>query len=144
MIKNDIYTEYVNALKSKNKFIKEISSGLLASIKNKEIETKHELSDCEVVKVIQKELKQLKETMEFNIKSKRNDLIEECQTKIDFVNKFLPVEMTEDEVYKTVKNILSKDNISNKGLAMKAVMSELNGKANGKVIANAVDKFLNK
>lgn len=142
MIKDTLHTEYVKALKEKNVFVKEVLTLVNANIRNKEIDVKHSLSEDEVVTVISKEIKQLKETLSFAEKENRTEISEPCKIKITFLEQFMPKMLSEEEVKATLSSLFSENKPANKGLAMKLAMQTLRGKADGKVISNCVDTLL--
>jgi len=90
-----------------------------------------------VDQAILKELKSIKEQID-TCPADRTELLEEYNARLAVMSEFAPKMLSEDEV-RTILNEKFADVIAtkNKGQIMKAVMSELKGKADGKVI-NAV------
>lgn len=118
-----------------------------AHIRQAEIDAGHvDFSDEEVVAVLRKEMKQRKETLAEIENSGREDLIDETKAEMAVLQKYLPAELSEDDVRKAVEETLEAlaPEERNMGAAMKAVMAKLKGKADGKLINRFVREFLQK
>lgn len=111
---------------------------ILSTIKNVEIDAKHELNDEEVLNVIQKEVKNRREAITQFQQGGRADIVDAEQKKLDVLLKFLPKQLSPQEVEEKVRAIVSTLPSKDMPSAMKAVMAELKGKADGKMIADAV------
>ena len=77
----EVRSAMVAAMKAKDKDTKETLSALLASLKNKAIDKRADLTEEEEVQVIMKEIKQTKETLEMT-PADREDIIEECKKRL--------------------------------------------------------------
>lgn len=116
-----------------------------AHIRQAEIDAGHaDFNDDEVVAILRKELKQRKETLAEIEHTDRTDLIDETKAEIAVLQKYLPAELSEEDVRKAVQDIVGAlaPEEKNMGSAMKAVMAKLKGKADGKVINRFVREFL--
>lgn len=116
-----------------------------ASIKNKEIDLKRELTDEEVVAVIKKQVKEHKESLEYVIKTEDTVAQEELNTYISMLEKYLPKQMDESQARDIIENLLKENGItsvSQKGQAMKTVMPVLKGKLDGQIISKIVSELL--
>lgn len=99
------------------------------------------IPDDMIVTAVNKEIKQLNQTKD-SLKGKEDsNLYKETEIKIAILSTYLPKMMTKEEVEKAVESILSTGEYSNFGARMKVVMSELRGKADNKVIKEAVESF---
>lgn len=124
--------DYKQAFRDKNALKKEVLGIVLATIKNKFIESRQELSDVEIVQIITKEVKQMRETMVFLEKVwKSEDLALEVD-KIALLQVYLPVMLSEEETQKiveTYKTTLSvTDMQKERGKLMGAIMKDYTGK----------------
>ena len=90
MLVKKLQNEQIKALKSGDKARLEILRYILAQIHNKEIEKKGNLSDEEVVSVLKKITKELKESIASSQKGQRMDLVNSYQQQLKIVNEFLP------------------------------------------------------
>lgn len=116
-----------------------------ASIKNKEIDLKRELTDDEVVAVIKKQVKEHKESLEYVVKTGDVDSQQELNTYISILEKYLPEQMSESQAREIIESLLRENNITSikeKGSAMKVVMPALKGKLDGAIINKIVGDIL--
>ena len=116
-----------------------------AHIRQAEIDNGHvELTDDQVIAVLRKEVKQRKETLAELADSSRDDLIEQTNAEIAVLQKYLPAELSEEEIRKVVQEIVDAMDPEqrNIGSMMKAAMAQLKGKADGKVISAIVRELL--
>lgn len=135
--------DMIAAMKAKEKERKEVISGLIAAVKKVAIDNgvREDIPDDMVDKVILKELKSAMEQVN-TCPDSRPELKEEYQFKVNVINEYAPKLMSEDEI-KAFINEKCADLIAskNKGMIMKTVMAELNGKADGKVISGIVNEL---
>ena len=102
-----IEKDMMEALKNKNKEKAGALRLLISKCKNKAIEVGHELSDSEVIKVLQTAAKQHKESIRMYKEGNRDDLVEAEMNELQFVESYLPSMMNEEEVRSLVENIIS-------------------------------------
>ena len=102
------------------------------------------ISDDIIIQAINKEVKQLAQTLE-SVEGKTDDkYVQIAQTtkhKMEILSAYLPSQMTREEVEKAVYMILSNRDFHNFGMKMKAVMTELKGKADNKLIKEVVETY---
>jgi len=97
------------------------------------------------IKIMQKMVKQRKDAASIFIEQGREDLAEKEVAEIKVISKFLPEQITGDELEKLVAAIVEKSGASSMkemGKAMGMASKELGGKADGKEIADLVKKIL--
>ena len=133
----------IAALKAGNKERKESISLLVAAVKKAAIDagTRDDISSELVDKVLLKELKSTQEQID-TCPASRQDLLEQYKAHLEIVKEYAPKMMGEDEIKALISEKFA-DVIAtrNKGAVMKAVMGELKGKADGKVISAVVAKL---
>ncbi len=118
-----------------------------SAIKNAEIDAKHDFDDNEVIKVIMKEVKTLKESFEEFDKAGREEAAAKTKAQMEALEKYLPAQLSEEEIRKVVAELIGgmdEAHRSDKGQIMKVVIPALSGKADGKLINKAVSEFLQK
>ena len=118
---------------------------LQAAIKNREIELRGALSDEQVVEVVSSEIKKRREAAEEFIRVNREDAADIEKEEIEVLMKYMPEQLSEEEVTSSIRDIISESGASglkDMGMVMKNVMSELKGKADGKLINQIVRKEL--
>ncbi len=118
---------------------------IIAAITNKEIEKKKTpLPDEETLQVVMSEAKKRRDSIDAFTKGGRQDLADREKAELAVLQKYLPSQMSKDEVEKSVAAIVKKTGSKEMGPVMKAVMAELRGKADSAVINEAVKKELAK
>lgn len=132
--------DMITAMKAKDKDRKNAISSLISAIKKVAIDEGHrdDIQTELVEHVILKELKTAKEQLD-SCPSERTDLKEEYQLRYDVIKEYAPAMMSAEEI-KSFLNEKFTDVLAtkNKGQIMKAVMGELKGKADGKLINQVV------
>lgn len=116
-----------------------------AHIRQAEIDAGHvEFDDAQVLSILQKEMKQRRETLEEIAGTDRQDLIDETKAEMAVLQKYLPAELSEEEIRKAVKESVEAlaPEQRNMGSAMKTAMARLKGRADGKVINRIVREIL--
>lgn len=128
--------DMVAAMKAKDKTTKEAVSTLVSAVKKTAIDEgcRDDVPEELVDRVILKELKTVKEQLD-TCPENREDLREEYQARYDVIEKYAPRQMGEAEIRAYLEekfaDVLA---TKNKGQIMKAVMGDLKGKADGKLI----------
>lgn len=118
---------------------------VMASCKNYSIEIGKELEDVEIEKIIRKEEKKVKDSIDQFTKMHRDDLVEKEQRQLSVIQSYLPNLMSEQEVIDIVKAKMAELSISGKhdmGRLMGSVMKDLSGKADGAVVKSVVESLL--
>ena len=132
--------DMVAAMKAKDKERKEAISSLVSAVKKAAIDAgcRDDIPESMVDQVILKELKTAKEQID-TCPAERTDLIEEYRTRYNIINEYAPQLMSAEEVKICLQEKFAEVLATkNKGQIMKAVMGELKGKADGKVINQTV------
>ena len=139
----ELQKQMIAAMKAKDKVRKEAISSLVSAAKKVAIDEgcRYDISEEIVGRVILKEMKTVKEQID-SCPDSREDLKAEYQARYDIIAEFAPQMMSAEEVesYITEKfaDVVATKNM---GLIMKAVMGDLKGKADGKVINATVKKL---
>ena len=130
----------VAAMKAKDKPRKDAISALVSAVKKAGIDAgcRDDIPTSMVDQVILKELKSVKEQID-TCPDSRADLKEEYQFRYNVMQEFAPQQMSAEEVKAVLQEKFAEVLATkNKGMIMKAVMAELKGKADGKVINQVV------
>jgi uncharacterized protein len=135
------------AMMAKDELRLRVIRGLLTSFTNELVskgkKPSDELLDDEVLAVVNRAVKQRKDSIEQFTNGGRPELAEEEKKELDALSAYLPAQMSEDEIKAVVANKKSEMNVSDKtgaGLLMKSVMAELKGKADGARVKKIVDE----
>ncbi len=137
---DELRKDMVAAMKAKDKDTKEVISSLIAAIKKAAIDqgVRDDVPEAMVDKVILKELKSIKEQID-TCPDNRTELKEKYIKDYQIVEKYAPKILTADEIKEVITTKFAEIlETKNKGLVMKTVMAELNGKADGKTINQVV------
>lgn len=146
-IKEQLMADMKEAMKAKDdgKLALNVIRMARAHIKQAEIDSGHaDFDDDQVLAILRKEMKQRKETLAEIENSGRDDLVAETKAEMSVLEKYLPPEMSEDDIRAVVKDVIQSLGAEQKniGSAMKAVMAKLKGQADGKVINQIVRELL--
>lgn len=146
-LKQEIMEQLKAAMKSKDKValesLRAIKSELLL------IETSSgdagEISEEQELKLLQKLVKQRKDSATTYKEQGRDDLAEPELAQVEIIARFLPKQLSQEEVEKVVKEIVAKvgaKSMADMGKVMGMTNKELAGKADGKTIATIVKQQL--
>jgi hypothetical protein len=103
------------------------------------------LDDAGVIDVINKEVKQRRESIEGFTKGNRSDLVEKEETELAMLLEYLPKQMSREDVIETAKRVLNEVGArgpSDKGKVMSKLMPQIKGKADGREVGSIVDELL--
>ncbi len=135
--------DMVAAMKAKDKARKEAISSLVSAVKKAAIDAgcRDDIPESMVDQVILKEMKTVKEQID-TCPDARADLKAEYQFRYDVISEYAPKLLSAEEIKAIVAEKFA-DVVAtkNKGQIMKAVMGELKGKADGKVINQVVTEL---
>ena len=138
-------SEMKEAMKAKDKVTLGVVRMVKASVSNEQIKLGHDLTADEELAVLSREMKQRVEEMESYKDADRADLAEEIQGQIDVLKRYMPAQMSEEEVVAIVKETIAEVGASSKadlGKVMGALMPKVKGKADGKLVNQTVQSLL--
>lgn len=140
-----VRSDMMAAMKAGDKEKKNALSALLTALKNAAIDKRSDLTQEEEDSIVLKEIKVLKESIETS-PADRTDFIEECQFRINVMQAYAPVFMTEDEINATIQGVLEELGITtpaakDKGNIMKNLMPKVKGKADSALVNQMVSKL---
>ncbi len=146
MLKEKLQDDQIRALKSGNKEIVSVLRYILAQIKNKEIEKRADLTDDDMVSVLKKIAKELRESIEAFEKGGRRDLVDEYKKQLEIVLPYLPAELSDEELTKTIDELIEKNKElyeKNPKAIIGICMKELKLKADSSRILAILNKKMN-
>lgn len=135
--------DMIAAMKAKDKERKDSIASLVSAVKKVGIDNgcRDNIPEDMVNQVILKEIKSVKEQID-TCPADRTDLLEQYQARYQVFQEYAPAMMSEAEVEAVLTDKFAEVLATkNKGQIMKAVMSELKGKADGKVINQVVARL---
>ena len=128
--------DMVVSMKNKDSFSLGVIRMAKGAIQLEAINKKQELTNDDMVAVISKQIKMRNDSIAEFTKAGRLDLVEQNQKEIDILNKYMPAQLSEEEINEIIQEAFDKLNPTAKdmGLIMKEVSPKLKGKADmGKV-----------
>ncbi|MFL2705376.1 MAG: GatB/YqeY domain-containing protein [Gammaproteobacteria bacterium] len=117
----------------------------ISEIKKEEIDKKSDLTDQEIITILQKMIKQRKDSSSQFSSAGREELAEKEEREIKSLNEFLPEQLTEEEIEKLVSktiNDLNVQSIQDIGKVMGSLKSQLQGKADMSIVSRIVKQNL--
>lgn len=138
-IKQDSKQALKQGEKEKSKTLRYLAS----IIQTKQVEMGEAFSQQDAIQVLQKELKQKKESLEAFEKADRQDLAEEEKRDIKLLKDYLPEMMDEKEIKQMVQQVIKQEETQDFGRIMGQVMAEVKGKAEGEKVSKVVRQVLN-
>jgi len=114
------------------------------SIKNEQIKAGHDLSEAEVLKVLQREAKQRKDSINQFKQGGRDDLADSEQQELAIIETYLPQQMGEDELATLVDAVITETGATPAqiGVVIGEVMKRAAGKADGATVSQLVRQKL--
>jgi len=106
---------------------------LLSAIKQKEVDGRVELIDEDIVSIIEKMLKQRRDSIDAFNKAERKDLVQKEEIEIKVLQDYMPQQLSEDEVEKVIFDAIESSgaqSMKDMGAVMGILKSKLAGKAN--------------
>jgi len=144
-IKTQLNDSMKDAMKSGDEVRKRTVRMVLAAIKQAEVDKRAEIDEAAVVALLQKEVKNRRESAEEAKKANRADLIEANEAEIKVLEAFLPKAMPDEELKAIVQAAITETgaaSMSDMGKVMKIVMTKVAGRAPNDKISATVREFL--
>ncbi len=135
------------ALRSNDDVTKRTTRMALAAVKQAEVDRQTTLDDAAVVSILQKEVKNRRESIEEARKADRTDLISENEAEIKVIEAFLPAAMSAEELRALARSAITETGAStaaDMGKVMKIVMAKVGGRAAGDQVSAVVRELLAK
>lgn len=138
--------DMIEAMKAKEKERLTVIRMVKASIKQEVIDHKKEENDDLLIEVVSKQIKMRKDSIAEFEKANRTDLVEKTQSEIDILTKYLPEQLSLEEVEKIIDeifDIVKPEGKKDMGKVMKEATSKLKGKADMKKVSEIISSKLN-
>ena len=144
-LKQQITDDMKLAMKAKDKPALKAVRMILGAIKQKEIDDRIELNDTQVLVVIQKMVKQRKDSISQFSDAGRIDLVEVEEAELAIINNYMPKQLTEDEVDAVVTKVIvdsGADSMKDMGKLMGILKSQIDGKADMGLVSQLIKSKL--
>lgn len=133
------------AMKNKDKDRLSVIRMVKSSLQNEEIRLRREVTEDECLTVLNRELKQRKDSLHEFEKANRDDLASKVKIELDILQTYLPEQLSEEELLSIVKVTINEVGAVSKadlGKVMAALMPKVKGKADGGLVNRLVQQQL--
>jgi uncharacterized protein len=130
-LRDRISEDLMAAMKAKEAERLSVLRMMKAAVRNREIDTRQELDDAQVVQVFLSLIKQRKDSIEQFAKGGRQDLVSKETAEIKVIEEYLPSAVTDEEVASAVDAVMAEtgaSSIKDMGKVMKACMARFAGR----------------
>ena len=146
-MRNELLKDLTSAMKNQDKEVLSVLRMVKGAIQLEEINKKHELNDEEFIGVVSKQIKTRRESITEFEKANRLDLIDQTKKEIEILSKYMPEQMSEEEVLKVIDDaftIVNPESQKDMGKIMGYVTPKLKGKAYMSFVSKTIkDKLAN-
>lgn len=147
MLKERINADLMAAMKNKEETKVSVLRMLKAAIMKFEVagEKKKQATDEDTLQIINKEVKQRKDSVDAYKKGARGDLAEKEEAEMKILQFYLPAQMNEEELKAVITQVITQSGAISKGdfgKTMGAVMAQVKGKADGQLVSRLVGEML--
>jgi len=147
-LETQLMQDLKTAMKAKDKVaLRSIRAVKAALLLQKTDGTGEEMTEEKEIKLLQKMVKQRKDSLDIYVKQGREDLAETEREEIAVIEKYLPAQMSEADLEKVIADLMAKTGASSMkdmGKVMGMASKQLAGQADGKTISAMVKKLLSK
>jgi uncharacterized protein len=133
------------AMKNKEKQRLSVIRMVKSALQNEAIKLGKELTEDEALTVLNRELKQRKDSLHEFEKANREDLAEKVREEVVILKAYMPAQLSDDEVAEIVKSAIQEVGATSKadmGKVMGVIMPKVKGKTDGSVVNRLVQQFL--
>ena len=137
--------DMIEAMKAKDKDRLTVIRMVKAALKQEQIDHKKEINDELLIDVVNKQIKMRKDSITEFEKGGRKDLVDKTQAEIDILMKYLPEQLSHDEVKKIIDEVFAEikpTSVKDMGKVMKEATARLKGKADMKEVSTIVKEKL--
>ena len=145
LLKQKLTDDLKEALRSGDKLRRSVIRLVMASIKNAEIARQAILEDTDILSIIAKEIRQRRESIEAFKEGNRQDLVAQEEAELAVLEKYLPQQMTREEITQAARLIIEEvgaQGPGDKGKVMPKLIAQLKGRADGREINTVVTELL--
>ncbi len=144
-LKKSITDDMKSAMKAKDRQALKAVRMILEAIKQKEIDERIELDDAQVMTVIQKMVKQRKDSISQFSDAGRTDLVEIEEAELEIINNYMPEQLSDEEVAAVVDKAINDsgaNSMKDMGKLMGMLKSQLQGKADMSLVSQLIKSKL--
>lgn len=145
MLRDRLNEEMKQAMKARDEIRLSVIRLIRSSVKNREIESRHELNDGEITEVVSTLVKQRRESIRMFGEAGRTDLVEKEEKELSVLLAYLPQQFSREEVEALVVQAIADSGAQgpkDMGKVMKAIMPHVTGRADGSLVSAVVKEKL--
>uniref|UniRef100_A0A831U9N1 GatB/YqeY domain-containing protein n=1 Tax=Geobacter metallireducens TaxID=28232 RepID=A0A831U9N1_GEOME len=145
MLRDRLNNEMKEAMKARDEIRLSVIRLIRSSVKNREIESRHELNDGEITEVVSTLVKQRRESIRMFGEAGRTDLVEKEEKELAVLLTYLPQQLSREEVEALVVQAIADSGAQgpkDMGKVMKAIMPHVTGRADGSLVSAVVKEKL--
>lgn len=145
-LRDKIQSDIVQALKAGESRKLEVLRFLISQVKDEEINKgRKELTDEEVIRVVNGQIKKLEEGIEMFKKGNREELVKKNEEEVEMLKKYLPAQLSNEELEKEIDELVKTNpNLPHPGALIGMAVKKLAGKADSKRVSQLVMKKVGK
>lgn len=144
-LKEQIQEDVKNAMRAKDKERLNTLRLITAAIKQKEVDERIELSDADILGILDKMAKQRRESIEQYKAGNRDDLVATENFELEIIQSYLPKPLTEQEIDALIQNAIAElgaNNVQDMGKVMNAIRPSIQGRADARLVSIKVKERL--
>ncbi|MDB2703537.1 GatB/YqeY domain-containing protein [Methylophilaceae bacterium] len=144
-LKEKITVDMQDAMRSKDSEKLNAIRLLQSSIKQKEVDDRVEIDDTMILNIIEKMLKQRRDSIEAFKKANRNDLVEKEEFEVRVLQAYMPEPLSLEDVEKEIDSAIKSNDansMKDMGLVMNAVKLKVSGRANMAEVSQKIKEKL--
>ena len=137
--------DMIEAMKNHEKERLTVIRMVKAALKQEQIDHKKEINDDLLIDVVNKQIKMRKDSIAEFEKGNRTDLVEQTQAEIDILLKYLPEQLSKEDVEKVINDLfdeLKPEGQKDMGMVMREAQAKLKGKADMKEVSTLIREKL--
>lgn len=145
-MREQILNDLKEAMKAQDKKTLAVIRMVKGAMQMEELNKKKELNDDEVIALIAKQIKTRKESIVEFEKGNRQDLIDATNEEINILNKYMPEQLSEEEVNKIIDEIFEEvkpESMRDMGKIMGQANAKLKGRADMSIVSSIIKNKLN-
>ena len=144
-LKQQLDNDVIDSMKSKDSFKTKLLRNLLSKIKQIEVDTQQTINEEQILTVLQKQIKQRKESFQIFKDNNRKDLADVEEQELIILESYLPKQMDEETLTLIVKSTidsLEATSMKDMGRVMTAIKQDTAGKADPSKVSSLVKEYL--
>ena len=144
-LKEKITLDMQDAMRSKDSEKLNAIRLLQSSIKQKEVDDRVEIDDTMILNIIEKMLKQRRDSIEAFKKANRNDLVVKEEFEVKLLQTYMPEPLSSEDVEKEIENAIKAadaKSMKDMGIVMSAVKLKVSGRANMAEVSQKIKEKL--